>query len=68
MKLTAEQTAQLSNLIANEFKAWMVEEMEYQIDFMKDQDQLDWGYYLNEWDRAEVADRVLKIIAPVPVQ
>ena len=66
MKLTAEQTAQLSRLIADEFKAWMVEEMEYQVDFMKDQDELDWGYYLNEWDRQEVADRVLKIIAPVP--
>ena len=65
MKLTPAQTQQLSRLIADEFKAWMSEEMEYQLDFMKDQDQLDWGYYLNEWDRQAVADSVLKMIAPV---
>ena len=65
MKLTPAQTQQLSQLIANEFKAWMSEEMEYQLDFMKDQDELDWGYYLNEWDRQAVAEEVLKMIAPV---
>ena len=68
MKLTPAQTAQLSNLIANEFKAWMSEEMEYQLDFMKDNDELDWGYYLNEWDRQAVAEAVLKMIAPVTVR
>ena len=68
MKLTPAQTQQLSNLIANEFKAWMSEEMEYQLDFMKDQDELDWGYYLNEWDRQAVAEEVLKKIAPVTVR
>ena len=65
MKLTPAQTQQLSQLIANEFKAWMSEEMEYQLDFMKDQDELDWGYYLNEWDKQAVADSVMKMIAPV---
>ena len=65
MKLTPAQTQQLSQLIADEFKAWLNEETEYQIDFMKDQDQLDWGYYLNEWDRQAVAENVLKMIAPV---
>jgi len=68
MKLTPAQTQQLSNLIANEFKAWMSEEMEYQLDFMKDQDELDWGYYLNEWDRQAVAEEVIKKIAPVTVR
>ena len=65
MKLTPAQTQQLSQLIANEFKAWMNEEMEYQIDFMKDQDELDWNYYLNEWDKQAVADAVMKMISPV---
>ena len=65
MKLTPAQTQQLSQLIANEFKAWMCDEMEYQIDSMKDNDELDWGYYLNEWDRQAVAETVMKLIAPV---
>ena len=65
MKLTPAQTQQLSQLIANEFKAWMTDEMEYQIDSMKDNDELDWGYYLNEWDRQAVAETVMKLIAPV---
>ena len=68
MKLTAEQKTILAQRIAGEFKAWMVEEMEYQIDNMKDNDELDWSYYMSEWDRAEVAQMVEKMIVGVPVE
>jgi len=68
MKLTAEQKTILAQRIADEFKAWMVEEMEYQIDNMKDNDELDWSYYMSEWDRAEVAQMVEKMIVGVPAE
>jgi len=68
MKLTAEQKTILAQRIADEFKAWMVEEMEYQIDNMKDNDELDWSYYMSEWDRAEVSQMVEKMIVGVPVE
>ena len=65
MKLTAEQKTILSERIADEFKSWMVEEMEYQIDSMKDNDELDWSYYMSEWDRQEVAQMVEKMVTGV---
>ena len=68
MKLTAEQKTILSERIADEFKAWMVEEMEYQIDNMKDNDELDWSYYMSEWDRQEVSQMVERMVTSVPVQ
>jgi len=68
MKLTAEQKTILAQRIAGEFKAWMVEEMEYQIDNMKDNDELDWSYYMSEWDRAEVSQMVEKMIVGVPAE
>ncbi len=68
MKLTAEQKTILAQRIADEFKAWMVEETEYQIDNMKDNDELDWSYYMSEWDRAEVSQMVEKMIVGVPVE
>ena len=68
MKLTAEQKIILAERIADEFNGWMVEEMEYQIDNMKDNDELDWSYYMSEWDRQEVSQMVEKMIVGVPVQ
>ena len=68
MKLTAEQKTILAQRIADEFKVWMVEETEYQIDNMKDNDELDWSYYMSEWDRAEVSQMVEKMIVGVPVE
>jgi len=68
MKLTAEQKTILAQRIADEFKAWMAEETEYQIDTMKDNDELDWSYYMSEWDRAEVSQMVEKMIVGVPVE
>jgi len=65
MKLTAEQKTILSERIADEFKSWMVEEMEYQIDSMKDNDELDWSYYMSEWDRQEVSQMVEKMVTGV---
>lgn len=68
MKLTAEQKTILAQRIADEFQAWMKEETEYQIDNMKDNDELDWSYYMSEWDRAEVSQMVEKMIVGVPVE
>ena len=68
MKLTAEQKKMLAERIADEFSGWMKEETEYQIESMKDNDELDWSYYMSEWDRAEVAQMVEKMIVGVPVE
>ena len=68
MKLTADQKMMLAERIADEFSGWMKEETEYQIDTMKDNDELDWSYYMSEWDRAEVAQMVEKMIVGVPVE
>ena len=68
MKLTAEQKKMLAERIADEFSSWMKEETEYQIDTMKDNDELDWSYYMSEWDRAEVSQMVEKMIVGVPVE
>ena len=68
MKLTAEQKMMLAERIADEFSGWMKEETEYQIDTMKDNDELDWSYYMSEWDRAEVSQMVEKMIVGVPVE
>jgi len=68
MKLTAEQKTILAQRIADEFQAWMKEETEYQLDNMKDNDELDWSYYMSEWDRAEVSQMVEKMIVGVPVE
>lgn len=68
MKLTAEQKTVLSQRIADEFSGWMKEETEYQIDNMKDNDELDWSYYMSEWDRAEISQMVEKMIVGVPVE
>ena len=71
MKLTAEQKTILAQRIAGEFKAWMVEETEYQIDNMKDNDELDWNYYLDPADNMKVLRLVQKLVAEdlgVPVE
>ena len=68
MKLTAEQKMMLAERIADEFSGWLKEETEYQIDTMKDNDELDWSYYMSEWDRAEVSQMVEKMIVGVPVE
>ena len=68
MKLTAQQKTILAERIADEFSAWLQEETKYQIDNMKDNDELDWSYYLSEWDRADVAQMVEKLIIGVPVE
>ena len=68
MKLTAQQKTILAERIADEFSGWLQEETRYQIDNMKDNDELNWSYYLSEWDRAEVAQMVEKMIIGVPVE
>ena len=68
MKLTAEQKKMLAERLADEFSGWLKEETEYQLDTMKDNDELDWSYYMSEWDRAEVSQMVEKMIVGVPVE
>ena len=71
MKLTAEQKTILSERIADEFRDWLDSEMEYQINIMKDNDELDWSYCLSdqtERDRQDVTRMVEKMVTTVPVQ
>ena len=50
MNLTEEQRLALAQRIYDEFNGFVQAELEYQVEDMKDQDQLSWSYYLNSND------------------
>ena len=47
MNLSTEQKEQLARRIFDEFDKFVKEELEYQVEDMKDNDLLSWEYYLN---------------------
>ena len=67
MELTKDQKLALAQRIVDEFGAFVKEEMQYQIDDMKDNDELNWEYYLNSNDSKDIMKLVVDMIA-VPVQ
>ena len=67
MNLTEEQRLALAQRIYDEFNGFVKSELEYQVEDMKDQDQLSWSYYLNSNDAEDITRLVVDMIA-VPVQ
>ena len=66
MELTQEQRALLTQRIADEFKGFVKEELQYQVESMKDADELSWDYYVTPADESAVFNAVIDTIA-VPV-
>jgi len=63
MNLTKDQKLALANRIANEYVAWVKDELAYQIDNMKDLDELNWEYYASDSDVEDITELVIDLIA-----
>lgn len=66
MTLTEDQKLALAQRIYDEFSGFIKSELEYQVENMKDQDELSWSYYLTEQDAEDITDQIIDMIA-VPV-
>ena len=66
MELTKEQQLELAQRIVDEFSGFVKEELQYQVEDMKDNDELDWDYYINDTDSDCIRKLVVDLIA-VPV-
>ncbi len=66
MTLTTDQSLALAQRIADEFGGFIKEELTYQVDDMKDNDELDHSYYATQSDVEDIMKLVIDIIA-VPV-
>jgi len=66
MTLTTQQRLALAQRIADEFSGFISSELEYQVEDMKDNDELAHAYYILEEDREDIMKLVIDMIA-VPV-
>lgn len=66
MTLTEAQKQALAQRIFDEFRGFIKSELEYQVEDMKDQDELAWEYYLTQKDAEDITEQVIDMIA-VPV-
>lgn len=66
MNLTPDQRLALAQRITDEFSLFVKEELTYQIEDMKDNDQLSYDYYCSDTDRDDIMKLVIDLIA-VPV-
>ena len=66
MNLTEDQRLALAQRIYDEFHGFVKSELEYQVEDMKDQDELSWSYYLNSSDAEDITKLVIDMIS-VPV-
>lgn len=66
MDLTADQKLALAQRIFDNFGSYVSSELEYQVEDMKDNDMLDWEYYLTNADADDITKLVIDMIA-VPV-
>jgi len=66
MKLTDEQKLALAQRISDEFGGFVKEELQYQVEDMKDNDELSWEYHLEDRDAKDITNIVIDLIT-VPV-
>ena len=66
MNLTTDQRLALAQRITDEFTLFVKEELAYQVDDMKDNDQLNHDYYITSSDQEDITKLVIDMIA-VPV-
>jgi hypothetical protein len=66
MNLTNDQRLALAQRITDEFGEFINSELTYQVDDMKDNDELDHSYYVSNSDIESITKLVIDLIA-VPV-
>ena len=66
MNLTNDQQLALAQRISDEFNLFVIEELFYQVDDMKDNDQLNHDYYITSSDQNEITKLVIDMLS-VPV-
>lgn len=66
MNLSENQRLALAQRIYDEFGGFVKNELEYQLEDMKDSDELNWEYYITESDAKDITKLVIDLIA-VPV-
>ena len=66
MNLTSDQQLALAQRIYDEFNGFVKEELTYQVDDMKDNDELDHSYYVTPSDVEGITKLVIDLVA-VPV-
>ena len=66
MDLTADQKLALAQRIFDNFGSYVSSELEYQVEDMKDNDEIDWSYYIKPGDADDITKLVIDMIA-VPV-
>lgn len=64
--LTPDQHLALAQRIVDEFSGFVIEELEYQVENMKDNDQLSYDYFINPTDSDIIKSLVVDLIT-VPV-
>ena len=68
MNLTTDQKQALAQRIYDEFSGFVKDELEYQIEDMKDNDMLSWEYYSTPEDQQEILSLVQDMVSTtVPV-
>ena len=67
MQLNADQRLALAQRIADEFRGFVREELQYQVEDMKDNDELSWDYYIQDADRDAILNEVIDLVSGVPV-
>ena len=67
MQLNAEQRLVLAQRIADEFTGFVKEELQYQVEDMKDNDELSWDYFVQDADQEAVLQEVINLVSGVPV-
>ncbi len=67
MELTPAQKTALAQRVFDEFGSFIASELEYQVENMKDNDELSWDYYLDTNASKDITQLVVDMIA-VPVR
>ncbi len=58
MTLTEQQKIKLSQAVYNSFSQFYEEELKFQVESLKDNDELNWLYTVTPQDSEEIYDRV----------
>lgn len=61
MNLTEQQKIHLSQLIYESFSTFYEEELKFQVETLKDEDELDWTYTVTPRDSGEIYDKVQEL-------
>lgn len=61
MNLTEQQKIRLSQVIHESFSTFYEEELKFQVESLKDDDELNWTYTITPRDSGEIYDKVQEL-------